>query len=247
MDKFFYIRLFAGLNFFVPEKLKHRNIILPYRGKQSAKDAVESIGVPHTEFGMISLNGRMIGMDEYISENDQLIVYPHFYQLMPVETNKTTDEEETLPRFILDVHLGKLATLLRLLGFDTFYHNQLDDEEIIETACSENRIILSRDIGIFKNSRVKRGYFPRSQDSKQQLKEVIQRYGLGDKIQPFTRCLKCNGEIVPVNKSQVIGQLQENTKMYYQDFCACERCKKTYWKGSHYQKMKEFVGNISAN
>jgi hypothetical protein len=35
-------------------------------------------------------------------------------------------------RFIIDIHLGKLATYLRLLGFDTLYHNDWEDEELAQ-------------------------------------------------------------------------------------------------------------------
>jgi len=246
-SKYIYIRLFADLNYFVPVKLKNRNIRLIVFGRPSIKDVIESIGVPHTEFEMVTLNGQPTETNKNVKENDQLVVYPHFFQLSIDQL-----EIDDLPanqgfKFVLDVHLGKLAAMLRLLGFDSEYNNMLEDDEIIDIACNENRIILSRDLGIFKNSRVKQGYFPRSQDPKIQLKEVVDRYGLNYHIKPFSRCIKCNGELYEIDKESVKSEILENTNLYYKEFYSCSICRKTYWKGSHYQQMLEFVQNYSLN
>ncbi len=247
MAKYVYIRLFADLNYFVPESLKQKNIRLTVFGKPSVKDVIESIGVPHTEFEMVTLNGEPTEIDGNVNENDQLVVYPHFYQIPITKTGVPHNVELSPFRFVLDVHLGKLAALLRLLGFDSVYNNKLEDNEIIEIACAENRIILSRDLGIFKNSKVKHGYFPRSQDPKIQLKEVVDRYGLNEYVKPFSRCMKCNGELMPIDKALIQNKIQEKTNLYYKEFYSCGNCNKTYWKGSHYDKMMELVQMYSQN
>ncbi len=208
MDKYIYIRLFADLNFFVPEKLKHKNIRLTVFGKPSVKDVIESIGVPHNEFELVTLNGEPTEFNRNVNQNDQLVVYPHFYQLsveVPMDSQKRDISQF---KFVLDVHLGKLAAMLRLLGFDTVYNNKLQDHQIIELANSEGRIILSRDLGIFKNSRVKKGYFPRSQDPKIQIKEIVDRYGLNQLVKPFSRCIKCNGKLEPIDKDLIKRKIQ---------------------------------------
>jgi uncharacterized protein with PIN domain/sulfur carrier protein ThiS len=247
MDKFIYIRLFAGLNFFVPKRLKQRTIQLPLYKNQSVKDLIESVGVPHTEFEMVVVNGDIVNLSYHVNENDHISVYPRFFQLENPKCQEMGLKRPKEFKFILDVHLGKLNAMLRMLGFDCYYRNNLDDDEIIDIACNENRIVLSRDLGIFKNGKVKWGYFPRSQDPKIQLKEIIERYDLKNKIRPFSRCINCNGEIKIVNKDHIPGDLEGKTKLYYHDFYACTNCKKTYWKGSHYHKMMEFIENISQN
>jgi uncharacterized protein len=247
MDKFIYIRLFADLNFFVPEKLKQRNIQLPIFGNPSIKDVVESIGVPHTEIEMILVNSNPADLSYQVKEQDQVSVYPKFFQLEAIDDDKDNSSVPKYLKFILDVHLGKLASMLRMLGFDCYYRNDLDDDEIIEIACKEERIILTRDLGILKNGKVKHGYFPRSQDPKLQLREIFDRYRLKDKIKPLTRCMTCNGEISLVKKSEIGEEIGEKTELYYQEFYLCKNCKKTYWKGSHYIKMMEFIRAISNN
>jgi len=247
MAKYIYIRLFAGLNYFVPEPLKQKNIRLTVFGKPSVKDVNESIGVPHTEFEMVTLNGEPTEIDKHVEENDQLVVYPPFCQL-PINESDVSQNMELFPfRFVLDVHLGKLAAMLRLLGFNSVYNNKLQDNEIIEIAITENRIILSRDLGIFKHSKVKRGYFPRSQDPKIQIKEVVDRYGLNEYVKPFSRCIKCNGELMPIDKALIQHKIQEKTNLYYKEFYTCKNCNNTYWKGSHYDNMKELVQMYSQN
>jgi uncharacterized protein len=247
MDKIIYIRLFAGLNFFVPKKFRQRLLQMPLSGNPSVKDVIESIGIPHTEFELVLVNSNVVNLSYQVKEQDRISVYPKFFQIDQAGIDKHIISKPECIKFVLDVHLGKLNGMLRMLGFDCYYRNDLDDDEIIEIACREERIILSRDLGIFKNAKVKCGYFPRSQDPKLQLKEVIDRYDLHDKIKPLSRCINCNGEIKLVEKEAIIDKLEEKTKLYYNEFYECKTCKKTYWKGSHYAKMLEFIGNMGSN
>ncbi|MFN8257231.1 MAG: Mut7-C RNAse domain-containing protein [Bacteroidales bacterium] len=247
MNKFVYIRLFGGLDFFVPDKFRDKIIRLGFFGSPSVKDIVESIGIPHTEFELVTVNGELSSFEINVKNNDHLIVYPHFYSLQV--TNDSSHDKNNLQeiKFVVDVHLGKLAGLLRLLGFDALYRNDLADDEIIKIANTENRIVLSRDLGILKNSLVKHGYFPRSQDPKIQLKEVMDRFNLNSRMKPFSRCIKCNGELRSTKKELIKSQLQENTRIFHDEFYQCINCKKIYWKGSHFNKMKEFIDGMNCN
>ena len=148
------------------------------------------------------------------------------------------------PRFILDVHLGKLAKKLRMLGFDTLYENNYADMEVVEIALSEKRIIATRDIGLLKIKKVLYGYWIRSQKPNNQLLELINYFDLSSKLKPFYRCMECNGIIRRVKKEHIIDQLQFRTKKYYDEFYQCEECKNLYWKGSHYYKMEKFVESL---
>lgn len=247
MNKFVFIRLYAGLNFFLPKKFRQRLIQLKLNGNPSVKDVIESVGVPHTEIELVLINNCLTVLDQQVKENDRISVYPFFYQLEIANSEKSAIKMPDKIKFILDVHLGKLNNMLRILGFDCYYRNNLDDDEIIDIAYNEERIILSRDLGIFKNNKVKYGYFPRSQDPKIQLKEILERYNLKTKIKPLSRCIKCNGDIQIIEKEKIIDGLEEKTKLFFNEFYICNNCKKTYWKGSHYDKIIEFVENINNN
>ena len=146
-------------------------------------------------------------------------------------------------KFIADVHLGRLAKYLRLCGFDTVYEMTLNDREIINLSLKENRIILSRDKELLKNRHVSQSFRIMSADPVRQLKEVLSRYVLINKIHPFTRCMICNGEVVSVRKEEIESSLQPRTRSYYHEFRKCANCGKIYWEGSHYEKMKNFIVN----
>ncbi|NJK90017.1 MAG: hypothetical protein HC923_11925, partial [Myxococcales bacterium] len=67
-------------------------------------------------------------------------------------------------RFVCDVHLGRLAAYLRMLGLDTRYSNDQDDPELAEIARAEGRVLLTRDVGLLKRSTVVYGAFVRATD-----------------------------------------------------------------------------------
>jgi uncharacterized protein with PIN domain len=140
--------------------------------------------------------------------------------------------------------MGKLASYLRMLGFDTFYKNDLSDDEIISRSKEEMRIILTRDLGILKNGQVHRGYFIRQQKPVYQAHEIIWKFNLNKQILPFTRCMKCNGLFTRVKKDCIKTLVPPKAYQFFQDFYQCEVCRRIYWKGSHYEKMLKTIDMI---
>jgi len=96
------------------------------------------------------------------------------------------------PRFIADVHLGKLARHLRMAGFDVLWANDWDDDFIVARSAGERRTILTRDKGMLRRSDVERGYFVRATESEAQLGEVVRALQLESLLRPFSRCRECN-------------------------------------------------------
>ena len=146
--------------------------------------------------------------------------------------------------FIADVHLGKLARLLRLLGFDTLYRNDFTKQELVSTSNGEERILLSRD-GSFVKRGSARYFIVASEDPMVQLKEVATQFGFKEQLLPFTRCMACNGLLESVPKESVAPLLEPNTLGYYTEFWRCTNCGRVYWKGSHYEKMLKTVELIN--
>lgn len=138
------------------------------------------------------------------------------------------------PRFICDVHLGKLARRLRLLGFDTIYRNDLEDEEIIRIAKADDRVILTRD-GENLSNKTSQSYRPDSIYSDEQVLEVMSTLNLQGQIRPFSRCIQCNGEISPVDKDSVVASVPPRSGQLMERFWRCQGCSKIYWRGSHYE------------
>ncbi|MBN2355850.1 Mut7-C ubiquitin/RNAse domain-containing protein [candidate division KSB1 bacterium] len=232
-------RFYEELNDFLPvEKRKKINRYTFSQG-QTVKDAIEAQGVPHTEIDLILANSVSVGFDYRLQPDDRISVYPVFesFDISPV--SRVREKPLRTPRFVLDVHLGKLVRHLRLLGLDAVYRNDLTDAEIIEIAVSDKRIILTRDLGILKNKSVTHGYWVRSTDALQQAREVIARFDLARHVAPFTRCLECNGLIQEPNQSIIRSSLPARVAKSYDRFYQCADCGRLYWRGSHYKKLTE--------
>ncbi len=223
---------YGSLNDFLRPGQRYSWIGYSFNNAPAVKDAIEAMGIPHVEVNNIFVNGHAVLFRHPLHAGDVVEVHP--YLLMPSSTQC----------FVLDVHLGKLATLLRLLGFDTLYQNNFTDKQIVRIAKEQERIVLTRDIGLLKHKSIQRGYWLRSQQPVAQAREVVQRFSLENNIRPFTRCLSCNGLIQPVNKQDIISQLPANTTIYFHEFYQCWDCKKVYWKGSHYERMFRYVDEI---
>ena len=237
-------RFYEELNDFLPPDRKKVPFSYEFEGKPSVKDAIEAIGVPHTEVDLILVNGKSVTFSCHIKENDNISVYPVFESLDISGVTHLREKPLREPKFILDVHLGKLAKYLRLLGFDTLYENSYNDSEIAVIAQAQNRTVLTRDVSLLKMNAVTHGYWIRSRNPVEQVEEVIRRFDLQSTIKPFCRCMICNGMVKKVSKDAVMDSLEPKTKRYYDEFYQCTSCGKVYWRGSHYNKMKLFIDDL---
>lgn len=244
MAKIIHIRFYEELNEFIPSHKRKVTFDHHFSGSPDIKDIIESQGIPHTEIDLIIANGKSVGFGYKPQDDDMISVYPVFESLDIKPLIRLRPEPLRNTRFIADVHLGKLAGYLRLFGFDTLYDPGMDDKTIIETARLQKRIILTRDRGILKNSKVLHGVYVRSQIPKTQLLDIVHRLNLVEKFNPFARCMKCNGKINCVSKEKILPRLKPDTRKYYDEFFQCLHCNKIYWKGSHYVKMMKYLDQI---
>ena len=237
-------RLYEELNDFLP--LDKRKKVFPYRfnGNPSIKDPIEAIGVPHTEVDLIVVNGSSVRFDYRLKNKDYVSVYPVFESIDISPIVKLRDEPLRKSAFILDVHLGKLAKLLRMLGFDVVYENDYDDPEIVRQSLKEKRIIITRDRRLLHSKAVTHGYCIRSTNPEEQLREVLNRFDRYSQIRPFYRCMICNNKIKGIEKSTILNRLEPKTILYYDEFFTCEGCNRIYWKGSHHIKLRERLDKI---
>jgi uncharacterized protein with PIN domain len=212
-----------------------------FQGRVSIKDMIESLGAPHTEVDLILVNGESVDFAYLVQDGDRVSVYPLFTSLDVAPLTRVRPKPLGKPRFVLDTHLGRLASYLRMLGFDTLYRNDYADEELARLSSEQGRILLTRDRGLLKRALVQRGYCVRETQPRQRLLEVLRRFDLFEAIAPFRRCIRCNGSLRPVSKQAIAHRLPPQTRQYYDEFHVCEGCEQVYWKGSHYQRMQEFI------
>jgi uncharacterized protein with PIN domain len=237
-------RFYEELNDFLPPERKKTTFTYRFRGTPSIKDAVEALGVPHTEVDLVIVNGQSVGWNHRLREGDRVSVYPVFENIDVSPLVRLRDEPLRDPRFVLDVHLGKLARLLRMVGFDSAYRRDYSDREIVEISERERRIVLTRDRGILKTKTVTRGYCIRSTDPREQLREVVGRFDLLSKVRPFNRCMLCNGVLGRVARERVAAVVPARAAAARDEFFRCAGCGKIYWKGSHYDRMKRSIRDM---
>ncbi|NPA36960.1 MAG: Mut7-C ubiquitin/RNAse domain-containing protein [Chlorobi bacterium] len=237
---FAYIRFYAELNDML-SSVKRKELVhrFDFYGKNTVKDAIQSFNIPHTQVDLIIVNGKSVSFDYYLMPGDNVSVYPVFESIDITPVTRLRPKPLRRPAFILDVHLGKLARMMRMAGFDTLYRNDFDDDEIMEISVNELRIILTRDIGILKHNSVTHGYWLHNTDPDKQFREIIRRFDLKNEIDMFTRCLRCNGKLEKIEKNEVLDKLPECVQKNFSEFWQCSSCHKVYWKGSHYDRMKD--------
>ncbi|MGW8246500.1 MAG: Mut7-C RNAse domain-containing protein [Acidiferrobacterales bacterium] len=238
-------RFYEELNDFLPESKRKVEFSHRFIRAGSIKDAIEALGVPHTEVDLILVNGESVDFDYQVKEGDRISVYPVFESLDISPLVHLRPSPLRTPTFVLDTHLGRLAAYLRMFGFDSLYRNDYDDPELARISSGQQRILLTRDRKLLMRKQVTRGYFIRERWPRKQLLEVLHRFDLFDLQQPFTRCMHCNGKIRKIDKRSIESHLPPRTRAFYSEFWQCGDCGKTYWKGSHYQRMKQLISSIN--
>ena len=239
------VRFYAELNDFLPPKDRHQGVRRSFHGHPSIKDLIEAVGVPHTEVDLILVNGESVDFTYLAQDGDRVSVYPVFESVDIASVTKVRPEPLRELRFVLDVHLGRLAAYLRLAGFDAVYRNDLDDAELARIA-ADGRVLLTRDQELLKRRAVTRGYWVRTTSPRAQLVEVLRRFDLTGTVRPFSRCLRCNALVRPVSKADVIAELPPRTRRYYDEFLQCPGCDRIYWRGGHFDGLQRLLEHATA-
>jgi uncharacterized protein len=203
---------------------------------RSAKDAIESLGVPHTEVGALAIDGRGAQLDALLTGGERVEVAAQAADAAAAPA---------APRFVADVHLGKLARHLRLAGFDCLWSKDWDDDALVGAAVAEDRVVLTRDVGILRRRAVTRGRFVRAVESEAQLAEIVRAFGLRGWLRPFSRCRECNLPLEDVAKNAVEGLLPEQVRARYARFRRCAGCGRVYWEGTHFERLRAVLERAS--
>ncbi len=238
------VRAYAELNDFLPPESRGVTVRRPFRSHQTVKDVLEAMGIPHTEVDLVLVNGSPQGFGYRPSVGDRIAAYPMFEALDVGSTAGLRPAPLRDPRFVVDVNLGRLARLLRVLGFDVKWSSDADDATLAEVSLGEQRILLTRDRGLLKRRAITHGLFVHSQNPEEQTLEVLRRLELGQRLAPFTRCVRCNGGLVAVPKDEVIDRLEPLTRQYYEEFSRCSECGRIYWAGSHHARLVGLVERL---
>ena len=239
-------RFYAELNDFIAPERRGREFGCRCAHAATAKHMIEALGVPHTEVELVLVNGESVGFEYALRDGDRLAVYPQFeaFDVTPLLRVRERPLRET--RFVADAHLGGLAHLLRMTGFDTLYDNGFRDDEIERLAAAEGRIVLTRDRELLKRRGITHGCYVRELRSDAQLREIFDRLDLFGSARPFTRCLSCNTPLHAIAKAQVAARLPPGVRERHERFAVCDGCARVFWEGSHWQRMRARVDALLA-
>lgn len=236
------LRFYEELNDFLPPRDRKHDITVNFTQRDSIKDLIESLGVPHTEIDLILVNQEPVDFSYIVHNRDRISVYPVFESLDISSLNRLRPEPLRRTRFVLDTHLGKLAKYLRMLGFDTLYDNHYTDHELADLASSgERRILLTRDVGLLKYKKITHGYFVRDTTPRKQIREILDRFDLRNSLSPFRLCVNCNGVLDQLDKAEARRLVPPGIYRQLDEFVICHDCRRVYWKGSHYDRMTRFI------
>ncbi len=238
-------RFYAELNDFLDRSRRQADFAYPFNGSPAVKAAIEALGVPHTEVEVILVNGVSVSFDHPLRGGDQVSVFPVFKSLDITPVLRLRPPPLRQVRFVLDVHLGRLARRLRLMGFDAAYRNDWSDEQLAELAPRERRIVLTRDRGLLMRRAITHGTYVRATQPEAQLIEVLRRFDLGGSLRPLTRCLACNGVLLEVTLDQVdLEDLPPDIRANPQRLVRCPDCRRVYWDGSHLRRLRAIVAEV---
>lgn len=240
-----WFRFYAELNDHLAPYRQYQTLEKEFFAPVSVKDAIESFGIPHTEVDLVLINGESSDFSRVLRDGDRVAVYPVFESLDITPELRVRPKPLREPKFVLDVHLGRLASYLRMLGFDSEYRNCAGDAELARISAEQERILLTRDRGLLKHSAVTRGYWLRQTDSRRQAAEVVRRFDLARLLRPFTRCMACNERLRPVSKEEVDKRVPPAIAARHEEFRECPACRRVYWEGTHYQRIERWIEELA--
>jgi len=236
-----HFRFYGNLNDFVARERRGCTSAAVCARRATSKHMIEALGVPHTQVALILINGDTASLDRILCDGDRVAVYPPFETL---DLGALRMAPPSTLRFIADAHLGGLARLLRMAGFDTLYDHDLDDTAIAAIGAREERIVLTRDRDLLKRRVLTHGCYVHALKAELQLKEIVERLDLAGKASPFTRCLHCNLPLRDVNKDEVEAQLPPAVRATQVSFRRCDLCQGIFWQGSHWKRMCGVLADI---
>ncbi|RQN34086.1 Mut7-C RNAse domain-containing protein [Paraburkholderia tropica] len=238
-------RFYEELNDFLAKPLRRRDFRCACARDATAKHMIEALGVPHTEVELILVNGESVGFEHPLADGDRVAVYPKFEALDIRPLLRVRAEPLREPRFIADAHLGGLAQLLRLAGFDTLYDNHFADNAIEQLAGAEHRIVLTRDRELLKRRGITHGCYVRALKPRAQLDEIVERLDLAASARPFRLCLMCNAPLRRIARDEVSARVPPGVFERHTRFVTCDVCERVFWEGSHWRRMRTLIDDVT--
>lgn len=149
-------------------------------------------------------------------------------------------------KFLTDAMFGKLTHLLRILGYDTVYAEDIErsapDDKLLDYAKQNDRLIITRDLPFHIRAK-DHTFYIKEEDPYIVLRILGKKFKLNfDFNINNARCSVCNSQLEEVdNKTKIKDKVQSDTYIHYNEFYQClnSECSKIYWKGTHVEDIIE--------
>lgn len=231
-------RFYEELNDFLAPDRRRRDFSCTCARAATTKHMIEALGVPHTEVELVLVNGQSVGFDRILEDGDRVAVFPKFEMIDVTPLLRVREHPLRVTRFVADAHLGGLAHMLRMAGFDTLYDNNYHDSEIEAIVVQDGRIVLTRDRELLKRRTITHGCYVRTLKPAEQLCEIFDRLDLARRARPFTLCLNCNAPLRVIEKAKVLTRIPPSVRERFDHFSTCDVCQRVFWEGSHWRRMR---------
>lgn len=143
--------------------------------------------------------------------------------------------------FAVDCMLGKLAKWLKILGFDTVFFSRIEDEELLDLASRQHRVLLTRDTGLLEKAarRNTKTLFIDSEEWPEQVRQVLSVFHLREKCRPYSRCINCNASLKKLPREKARNLVSPFVYEKGESFSICPVCGRVFWKGTHHRDMEK--------
>lgn len=140
-----------------------------------------------------------------------------------------------------DAGLGGLARWLRASGCDAHWVQDISDADLVARAEEINATIITTDSFLLDrrpiaHGRVRAIWVPPTLTKFEQLRLVRAELDLppGD-----SRCMRCGGELVQVDKEAVKNRIPPRTYLWLDEYWLCKRCGHLFWHGTHWKRVTD--------
>jgi len=145
------------------------------------------------------------------------------------------------PRFLADSMLGSLARKLRLLGIDTLYIKDADDNELKYLVRSQDRCLLTRDTDL-SGAPGLQAWLVTGYNVREEFLSIAERLApFCEQSESFSRCLDCNDLLIPILAGEAEGKVPPYIYQRKETFSSCPSCGKVFWDGTHRKRMSEEI------
>ncbi len=238
------VRWYGELNDNLPADERYVTYLHRIESNITVGKFASGFGNPFDCIDLVLVNGISVNSGYQLKDNDRIALFPVFESFDIASVTKAREHPLRQPKFILDVHLGKLANHLRMLGFDSLYRNDYTGDILCRISLQENRTLLSKNKSLIETESLTHAYLVKNKDPRIQLIEVLERFQLFALIAPFTRCIECNSTLQRVEMEGILFRIPAQVKEWCTEYQWCSECNRIYWKGSHYKKMLEFISSL---